>query len=43
MADINEYLQIYLNVAFAVTGLSCLVQLFSYGIFKALGLMNILR
>lgn len=43
MAGVNEYLQVYIQVMFAVTGLACAVELFSYGIFKALSLVNIMR
>lgn len=43
MVEINEYLNIYIKTMFAITSLGCLVQLFSYGIFKALHLVNINR
>ncbi len=43
MAGVDEYLQIYIQAMFVVTGIACAVELFSYGIFKALSLVNIMR
>lgn len=43
MVNINEYLAIYIQAMFGITAIACVVELISYGIFKAFGLVNILR